>query len=86
LAGPEKVETGAKAAERRKLQAKVDTVSRADYVGPPVKVAEIPVETADKPHLRTSPANVGPLPPVEPPLPAQPAPLKPDTGLPIPPP
>jgi hypothetical protein len=51
-----------------------------------VKVAEIPVETADKPHLRTSPANVGPLPPVEPPLPAQPAPLKPDTGLPIPPP
>jgi outer membrane protein assembly factor BamD len=86
-AGPEKVETGAKALERRKLQAKVDTVSRADYVGPPVKIAEAPVETApDKPHLRTSPASVGPVPAVEPPLPAQPAPLKPDTGLPIPPP
>ena len=49
-AGPEKAETGAKALERRKLQAKVDTVSRPDYVGPPVKIAEAPIETApDKP-------------------------------------
>ncbi len=86
-AGPEKAETGAKALQRRKLQAKVDTVSRPDYVGPPVKVAEVPVETApEKPHLRTSPSNIGPVPAVEPPLPGQPNSLKPDTGLPLPPP
>ena len=34
-AGPEKAETGERAAARRKLQARVDTVSRPDYVGPP---------------------------------------------------
>jgi outer membrane protein assembly factor BamD len=66
--GPEKVETGARAAARRKLQAKVDTVSRPDYVGPPVTVAQQKVETAPgRPQLRTSPGGITP---VEPPLPS----------------
>jgi outer membrane protein assembly factor BamD len=65
--GPEKTETGARAAERRKMQAKVDTASRPDYVGPPVVALQGKVETGPpKPKLRTSPANIGP---VEPPLP-----------------
>ena len=69
-AGPEKTETGARAEERRKLQAKVDTASRPDYVGPPVEVPKVAVETAPaKPKLRTSPDNLGPVPAVEPPLP-----------------
>lgn len=89
-AGPEKAETGAKAAARRKLQAKVDTVSRPDYVGPPVTLAQQPaanVETAPgRPKLRTSSDTIGPVSPgaVEPPLPGKPEALKPDTGLPIP--
>jgi outer membrane protein assembly factor BamD len=66
--GPEKTETGARAAERRKMQAKVDTASRPDYVGPPVVALREKVETGpSKPKLRTSPANIGP---VEPPLPS----------------
>ncbi len=69
-AGPEKTETGARAVARRKLQAKVDTASRPDYVGPPVVVAQQPIETAPgRPQLRTSPQNLGPVPAVEPPLP-----------------
>lgn len=89
-AGPEKAETGAKAAARRKLQAKVDTVSRPDYVGPPVTLAQQPtanVETAPgRPKLRTSSDGIGPVAPgaVEPPLPGKPEALKPDTGLPVP--
>ena len=79
-AGPERAETGTKAATRRRLQARVDTVSRPDYVGPPVKVAVAPepsVSTAPgRPRLRTSPETIGPVSPVEPPLPS--APLKPD--------
>ena len=79
-AGPERAETGSKAAVRRKLQARVDTVSRPDYVGPPVKMPEVqeaPVSTTPgRPRLRTSPDSIGPVPPVEPPLPS--APLKPD--------
>lgn len=68
-AGPERTETGARAQKRRKLQAQVDTASRPDYLGPPVVV---PDEVApQKPKLRTSPSNVGPVPAVEPPLPAQ---------------
>ncbi len=71
--GPEKTETGAKAEERRRLQAQVDTASRPDYLGPPV--AE-PTPAGDqtappKPQLRTSPDDLAPVPPVEPPLPAQ---------------
>lgn len=69
-AGPEKTETGNRALERRKLQAKVDTASRPDYVGPPVAELKQKVESAPaKPKLRTSPDNLGPVPAVEPPLP-----------------
>lgn len=83
-AGPEKTETGARAAARRKLQAKIDTVSRPDYVGPMVKVPE-PVQVAPaKPKLRTSPANIGPVPAVEPPLPATDPILNPAPGTPEP--
>jgi outer membrane protein assembly factor BamD len=95
-AGPEKAETGEKAAARRKLQAKVDVASRPDYVGPPVKLAQqptAPVETAPgRPKLRTSSDTIGPIPAggVEPPLPGEggkpgkPEALKNDTGLPVP--
>ena len=81
-AGPEKAETGAKAATRRKMQARVDTVSRPDYVGPPVKTAteRTPAPTVSapatgRPKLRTSPESIEPMAPVEPPLPS--APIKP---------
>ena len=85
--GPERAETGARAAQRRKLQAKVDTASRPDFVGPPVVVPEEKIERApsSRPQLRTSPANLGPVPAVEPPLPVPDA-LTPETGLPLPPP
>lgn len=84
-AGPEKTETGARAKERRKLQARVDTVSRPDYVGPPVVVPEI--ETGPgKPKLRTAPDSLAPVPAVEPPLPSGKEKLpNQDTGLPKPP-
>jgi len=71
-AGPERTENGARAQEHRKLQAKVDTASRPDYVGPPVEVPKDDVESAPaKPKLRTSPDSLGPVPAVEPPLPGQ---------------
>jgi outer membrane protein assembly factor BamD len=74
-AGPEKTETGARAAERRKMQAKVDTTSRPDYVGPPPIALQQRIETGPpKPKLRTSPDSLGPVPAVEPPLPGQDAP------------
>jgi outer membrane protein assembly factor BamD len=83
-AGPERTETGARATARRRMQARVDTVSRPDYAGPPVKVPE-PVETAPTgPKLRTSPSNLAPVPAVEPPLPSEPEALTPETGLPQP--
>ena len=84
-AGPEKTETGTRAKERRKMQARVDTVSRPDYVGPTVVVPE--VETGPgKPKLRTSPDGIAPLTTVEPPLPAGKEKLpNQDTGLPKPP-
>jgi outer membrane protein assembly factor BamD len=74
-AGPERSETGARAAARRKLQAKVDTASRPDYVGPPVIVPEERVvqkapAPPGRPQLRTAPGAMEPvLPAVEPPLP-----------------
>ena len=84
-AGPEKTETGARAAQRRKLQAKVDTASRPDYVGPPVVVPEEKIVTGPgKPKLRTSPGSIGPMPAVEPPLPET-LPANPDPTLPKPP-
>lgn len=62
---PERAETGEKVAARRKMQAKVDTVSRPDYVGPP---SPAPDEVAPgRPKLRKSP--IGPIPAVEPELP-----------------
>jgi outer membrane protein assembly factor BamD len=84
-AGPERSETGARAAARRKLKAKVDTASRPDYVGPPVVLPEEPIESAPTmPRLRTSPSSIGPVPAVEPALPAAPEKLPSDTGLPVP--
>lgn len=84
-AGPERAETGERALARRKLQAKVDTASRPDYVGPPVVIAEQKIETAPgRPQLRTSPNSIGPVPAVEPPLPGQPEALPQETGLPVP--
>jgi outer membrane protein assembly factor BamD len=74
-AGPERSETGARATARRKLQAKVDTASRPDYVGPPVVVPEERIvqkapPPPGRPQLRTSPGTLEPpLPAVEPPLP-----------------
>lgn len=80
-AGPERTETGERAAKNRKFQSQVDTASRPDYLGPPVVV---PDQVApQKPKVRTSTQDVGPVPsggrasgapagpPVEPPLPAQ---------------
>jgi len=68
--GPERTETGERARLNRKLQAKVDTAARPDYVGPPVVV---PDEVAPKkPKVRTAPGDTGPtgpVPPVEPALP-----------------
>lgn len=55
--GPERTETGARAQVRRRLQARVETSSRPDYLGPPVIV---PDEVApQKPKPRTSPGDVG---------------------------
>jgi outer membrane protein assembly factor BamD len=71
-AGPERAETGEKVAARRKMQAKVATASRPDYVGPPVTM---PDEVAPgRPKLRSSP--IAPVPAVEPDLP------KPEPGMP----
>jgi len=73
--GPEKTETGARAAAERRLQAQVETASRSDYLGPPVaQPTPPPAESSGPPAppLRTSPDDLGPQPPaVEPPLPAQ---------------
>jgi outer membrane protein assembly factor BamD len=71
--GPEQTETGPKAVEQRRMQAQVDTASRSDYVGPPIaQPTPVPDETApQRPQLRTSPDDLNPQPPVEPPLPAQ---------------
>jgi outer membrane protein assembly factor BamD len=60
--GPELAETGAKAAERRKLQARIDTASRPDYVGPPAPVSPEIIEK-EKPELRTSTETPAPLDP-----------------------
>jgi outer membrane protein assembly factor BamD len=73
--GPEKTETGERITERRKLQAKVDTASRPDFVGPPVVEPKEDVQTGPaKPKLRTSSDGIAPVPAVEPPLPGQDAP------------
>jgi hypothetical protein len=68
--GSEKAETGEKAALRRRLQAKVETASLADFNGPPrrdIVPDELPV--VNKPKLRTGSRDVSPMPSVEPALP-----------------
>jgi len=68
---PAQVQTGPQVQETRKLQAKVNTASRPDYLGPPVAVP-VPEEVAPpKPKVRTSPMDLAPLPAVEPALPSQ---------------
>jgi len=71
--GPEKAETGEKAALRRRLQAKVETSALADYDGPP-KQDIVPDEqpTQKQPKMRADVNDVQPLPAaVEPGLPSQ---------------
>ena len=82
--GPTRIAgAGARTAARRKLQARVDTASRPDYVGPPVVVPEEKIEMAPgRPKLRASPVGIGP---VEPPLPLPDKLPTEDTGLPKPP-
>jgi hypothetical protein len=68
--GPEKAETGEKAALRRRLQAQVETASLADFNGPPrrdIVPDELPVD--NKPKLRTDSRDVAPMPSIEPALP-----------------
>jgi outer membrane protein assembly factor BamD len=78
---PERAETGAKAAVRRKLQAKVDTAARPDYVGPPVTLPPAPDEVAPgRPKLRTAP--LGTVPAVEPELPESGATPEPEGAAP----
>jgi outer membrane protein assembly factor BamD len=70
--GPERAETGEKAALRRRLQAQVETSALSDYNGPSrrdIVPDELPV--VNKPKLRTEARDVRPLPAVEPALPTQ---------------
>jgi outer membrane protein assembly factor BamD len=68
--GPEKAETGEKAALRRRLQAQIETSALADYAGPPKRdVVPDELPTAMTPKMRTNVDDVQPLPAVEPSLP-----------------
>jgi outer membrane protein assembly factor BamD len=70
--GPERAETGEKAALRRRLQAQVETSALSDFNGPSrrdVVPDELPV--VNRPKLRTDSRDVRPLPAVEPALPTQ---------------
>lgn len=75
---PERVETGERAAMRRRLANQVETSALSNYAGPPV-AAVAPAEElpAPRPQLRTSARDVRPvapdanLPPVEPDLPSE---------------
>jgi outer membrane protein assembly factor BamD len=70
--GPERAETGEKAALRRRLQAQVETSALSDFNGPARKDVvpdELPI--VNKPKLRTEARDVRPLPAVEPALPTQ---------------
>ncbi|MCX6971434.1 MAG: tetratricopeptide repeat protein [Verrucomicrobia bacterium] len=70
--GPERAETGEKAALRRRLQAQVETSALSDFNGPSrrdVVPDELPV--VNRPKLRTDSRDVRPLPSVEPALPTQ---------------
>ena len=68
--GPERAETGEKAALRRRLQAQVESSALSDYNGPArrdIVPDELPI--ISKPRLRTDVRDVRPLPAVEPALP-----------------
>jgi len=76
--GPERAETGERAAMRRRLQNQVETSALSNYAGPPVDKVEPAEELpAPRPQLRTSSNDVQPLKPdeaipaVEPELPAE---------------
>lgn len=76
--GPERAETGERAAMRRRLASQVETSALSNYAGPPVSAVAPPEELpAPKPQLRTSASDVRPvgadanLPPVEPELPIE---------------
>jgi outer membrane protein assembly factor BamD len=76
--GPERAETGERAAMRRRLQNQVETSALSNYAGPPVDDVKPPEELpAPKPQLRTSADDIQPLrpdanlPPVEPDLPVE---------------
>lgn len=68
--GPERAETGEKAAIRRRLQAQVETPALADYNGPPRRdIVSDALPVVNKPRLRTGTRDVAPMPAVEPVLP-----------------
>lgn len=76
--GPERVETGERAAMRRRLASQVETSALSNYAGPPVSSVAPPEELPPpRPQLRTSVQDVRPvgtdanLPPVEPELPIE---------------
>ncbi len=70
--GPERAETGEKAAQRRRLQAQIETSALSDFAGPSRKdvvADELPI--VNRPKLRTESRDVRPLPAVEPALPTE---------------
>lgn len=70
--GPERAETGERAALRRRLQAQVETSALPDFNGPPrdaIVPDELPLVT--RPRLRTDMSNTPPMPAVEPALPTE---------------
>lgn len=70
--GPERTDTGERAAIRRRLQAEVETTAMSDYAGPPRREIVPDELPAPKPELRTGIRDtVQPLPPVEPELPTE---------------
>jgi len=75
--GPERAETGERAAMRRRLQNQVETSALSNYAGPPVDDVAPEQLPAPRPQLRTSAEDIRPLqpdanlPPVEPDLPVE---------------
>jgi outer membrane protein assembly factor BamD len=77
-AGPERAETGERAAMRRRLQNQVETSALSNYAGPPIASVAPEELPPARPRLRTSARDVRPvgaepvnLPPVEPDLPVE---------------
>lgn len=75
--GPERAETGERAAMRRRLQNQVETSALSNYAGPQVDDVAPEQLPAPRPQLRTSAEDIRPLqpdanlPPVEPDLPVE---------------